>query len=297
MSWLNLEINASENFINGSYTFRLKKVGQEYCSINKQTEIRKRDYYSLHFIMFGSGILKVNDKPYVLSSGCAFLLYEGEQYEYYPSRTDPWSYIWVDLQGEYIDKFFEQAGFSREKPYVKIVKQNEMIGLLKDLHESYSGGKLSDLTCYGYFLMILDRLLKNYEAVNTSRDRHLLRFKQVREMLIYMNNNFRLDLVPSEMADLFNVSLRTFIRTFTNEVGMAPMEYLAAFRIATACELLVNHGELLMEEVANSVGYADQGYFSRVFKKIKGMTPTEYALNYDGEDPFAWLKEKNIDFR
>lgn len=297
MSWLNLEISASENFINGSYTFRLKKVGQEFCSINKRVEIRKRDYYSLHFVMYGSGTLKVNKKSYVLSSGCAFLLYEGEQYEYYPSRTDPWSYIWVDLQGEYIDQFFEQAGFSRAKPYVKILKLNDMMRLLKDLHECYSEGKLSDLTCYGYFMMILDQLLKNHETVNVNRDRKLLRFKQVREMLIYINNNFRLELVPAEIAEVFNVSLRTFMRTFTDEVGMAPMEYLAAFRIATACELLANHSELSMEEVANSVGYADQGYFSRVFKKIKGMTPTEYAVNYDGEDPFAWLKEKNIDFR
>lgn len=297
MGWINFEINASENLANSSYSFHLKKVGQEFCSINKRVEIRKRDYYSLHFIMYGSGTLKVDKKSYVLSSGCAFLLYEEEQYEYYPSRTDPWSYIWIDLQGENLDQFFEQAGFLRAKPYVKVINLNEMIGLLKDLHESYSEGKLSDLTCYGYFIMILDRLLKNHETVNVSRDKKLLRFKQVREMLIYMNNNFRMELVPMEMAEIFNVSLRTFIRTFTEEVGMPPMEYLAAFRIATACELLAKHGELSIEEVANSVGYADQGYFSRVFKKIKGMTPTEYAARYDGEDPFAWLKEKNIDFR
>ena len=52
-----------------------------------------------------------------------------------------------------------------------------------------------------------------------------------------------------------------------------------------------------MVEVAESVGFVDQRYFSRVFKKIKGVTPTEYAIGNNSEDPFKWLKEKNIDLR
>ena len=295
--WINFSVTALENLINSNISFNIKKIGQEFCGVNKRVEIRKRDYYSLHFIMFGSGILKTNQKSYLLNAGDAFLLFEGEQYEYYPSRTDPWSYIWVDFYGENIELLFEQMGIVKEKPYVKIIPFREIMSLLRELHDTYSQGLFSDITVCGYFMMILDRLLKNHEDVNLQRDKKLLHFKQVREILIYMNNNFRTELNPSMIAERFHLSLRTFIRIFTDEVEMAPMEYLSAFRISTACELISKRNDLSVVEVAESVGFADQRYFSRVFKKIKGVTPSEYAAENNGEDPFKWLKEKNIDLR
>lgn len=295
--WINFCISAQESLLSGNSSLCIKKVGQEFCDINKRIEKRNRNYYSLHFIMFGSGILKVNNKGHLLNAGDAFLLYEGEQYEYYPSRTDPWSYIWIDFYGENVESLYEQMGVVKEKPYVKIIQFKEMINLLKELHEAYSEGVFSDLTICGYFMMVLDRLLKNHETISLKHDKKLLRFKQVREMLIYMNNNFRTELNPSELANRFHLSLRTFIRIFTEETGMPPMEYINAFRISTACELISRRRELTMVEVAESVGFVDQRYFSRVFKKIKGVTPTEYAIGNNSEDPFKWLKEKNIDLR
>ena len=84
---------------------------------------------------------------------------------------------------------------------------------------------------------------------------------------------------------------------FKSEVGMAPMEYLLHFRVSNACILLRAPDRASIGEIANTVGYADQLYFARIFKKIMGMTPTEYSKADSVDDPYEWLKAKDLDFR
>ena len=64
---------------------------------------------------------------------------------------------------------------------------------------------------------------------------------------------------------------------------MAPSDYLTNYRINKACALL-HESRFTVTEVANSVGYEDALYFSRVFKRIKGVSPTKYLHEAGGEN-------------
>ena len=57
--------------------------------------------------------------------------------------------------------------------------------------------------------------------------------------------------------------------------GMSPIDYLTTVRINRACFLLRNSSNNI-NEIAYSVGYSDPKYFSRVFKRTMGVTPTQY---------------------
>lgn len=61
-------------------------------------------------------------------------------------------------------------------------------------------------------------------------------------------------------------------------MSMSPNEYLTRFRIDEACVLLRSQG-LSVSEAAFSSGFSDQLYFSRVFKRYKGVPPSKYALD------------------
>ena len=56
---------------------------------------------------------------------------------------------------------------------------------------------------------------------------------------------------------------------------MSPIEYVISIRIERACELL-RDSNLSIKNVAHSVGFTDCLYFSKVFKRIVGIPPTEY---------------------
>ena len=59
-------------------------------------------------------------------------------------------------------------------------------------------------------------------------------------------------------------------------MGKSPIDYLTEYRINEACKLL-RAGNLSIAEVAISVGFFDQFYFSRVFKRAKGVPPSRYV--------------------
>ena len=71
------------------------------------------------------------------------------------------------------------------------------------------------------------------------------------------------------------VSRSHLYRVFMLNVGKSPIDYLTEYRINEACKLL-RAGNLSIAEVAISVGFFDQFYFSRVFKRAKGMPPSKY---------------------
>jgi DNA-binding LacI/PurR family transcriptional regulator/AraC-like DNA-binding protein len=77
-----------------------------------------------------------------------------------------------------------------------------------------------------------------------------------------------------QVAEAAHVSEDYLSRIFHKEMGLSPWEYLSRHRIALAVELLLQ-GSLSINEVASRVGFSDQAYFCRVFRKIKGVSPSQ----------------------
>ena len=83
-----------------------------------------------------------------------------------------------------------------------------------------------------------------------------------------------------ELAKKTALSRSTFFDRFTGAVGMAPMEYLLAWRMALAKGLL-RRQELGIEEVADRVGYGSASAFSTAFSRHVGQPPSRYAKHVD----------------
>ena len=80
------------------------------------------------------------------------------------------------------------------------------------------------------------------------------------------------------------VSRSHLYRVFMAIVGQSPIDCLTNYRISEACSLLKN-SNLSIAEIAVSVGFFDQFYFSRVFKKVKGVPPSKYLATLEKEQP------------
>lgn len=278
-------------------TLKIWKVGQEHCDPKKKHESRKWDTYSsLHVVLFGRGTLIANGKKTVLSKGDAFLLYKGEEYEYYPDPLDPWSYIWVDFLSSDAVSLFSSAGFGVQRPFVHIRDLNDSMGIMKLLYESYDETDIRQMDCSAYFLLLLSHLIKSAAFQNSISGFSSVKHRHLREIITFINNNFRLPLTIHKIAAENHISVSRMMAIFSELTGMSPVAYLNRFRISTACGLL-RESNLPIGEVASYVGMEDQLYFSRVFRKIKGMSPREYRASKVDEDAFGWLIEKDIDFR
>lgn len=279
-----------------TYGIEIKKVGQEHCLPRKKSELRRKRYHSLHFVLHGFGTLHSGENKISLGRGNVFLLYANEEYTYYPNAVDPWSYIWVDFYGEELDELFEACGFTREKPYVRMTDSAELIDLLKQLVEKYNGSDVQSMVCSAYTLLVFGRLIEYKNRYLKVSERGSVFFKQFRDIIDYINNNYRMNLTLEQIAEDMCVSERQLIYMFRSNIEMTPINYINKFRISNACELL-KRDDLKVEEIAEMVGIEDEKYFTRMFTKWKGVSPREYRKVCKDDDPFDWLKEKNIDFR
>ena len=99
--------------------------------------------------------------------------------------------------------------------------------------------------------------------------------KLSKRVTAYIDSHYQEDLFLDRLAEEFGCSSKYLSTLVKSETGKNFSAYLTELRIRRAEDLL-RHTELEVKEIAASVGYADQRYFNRIFKKHTGKTPTQY---------------------
>lgn len=90
--------------------------------------------------------------------------------------------------------------------------------------------------------------------------------------------NLSKEILPSELAEHLNVSLRQLQRQFKEEIGMTPTDLIRKIKLEEAAKMLLNTPKNIAE-IAYELGFSDPAYFSKTFKKHFGKTPSEFQEN------------------
>ena len=93
--------------------------------------------------------------------------------------------------------------------------------------------------------------------------------------LLYINEHFREDVNLECYAKIAHLSLGRFSHLFTRKAGISPYRYVLSLRIEEAKELLM-YSSMNISEIAASIGIPEASYFSRIFRKCTGYSPSEY---------------------
>ena len=96
-----------------------------------------------------------------------------------------------------------------------------------------------------------------------------------KQVLDYIAVNYGKNIFLEDMAAKASLSPSHFARLFKQTIGQSPYQFLMAYRIEQAKKML-NNPNILMVDIAFSCGFSDQAHFTRVFKKIEGLTPKQY---------------------
>ncbi|NLP34461.1 MAG: AraC family transcriptional regulator [Clostridiales bacterium] len=267
---------------------RLIKCGIERCLSSKTEENGNRNYHSLHYVLQGEGYISVNKEKFKIVKGDIFLIRKNEDIIYYPDRNNPWSFVWADFVGENLDMVFEKCGLEKDKCFVK-PKTSKMGKWFEEMLDAYleRGRRLESSVI---LVHILARLIEeNSHTVSRSVNRI------VREALIFINNNYKIDITLGLIAKSVGVSPNYLVNLFSSQVGFTPMKYLMMFRVANACDLLKDN-KYNIKQISKMVGYKDPLYFSRCFSLIKGVPPRDYRKKCPNDDPWSFIKTSDIDF-
>lgn len=130
---------------------------------------------------------------------------------------------------------------------------------------------------------VLHRLKKEFQIMKNSYEEVFnqgttrMTPVQIAELLkAFLVENYDTDINLNLIANSLNYSPGYLTQIFCQVYNCTPTKYLTSLRISQAKRLLIHNHELTIRQISEMVGYHDQGYFSRIFKKQTGKAPFEY---------------------
>lgn len=239
---------------------------------DKENHIVIRESYKLYYVTSGKGLVTIDGIGFVVSKGQSFLTLPFSSCCLTPDNTNPWDYRWVEFKGLDMTKLISHTTFSNRHPVVDKMNVPELEKLF-DITESNTPSTPYQYRAIGKLYYLLSFYLEYYPCTESEQKNYTIM------ALNFIEKNYRNpDISVTSVAEHIKIDRTYLYRLFKKETGTSVIDYINDCRIATAETMLVDKS-ISIKDVAYSVGFTDQMYFSKVFKKAKGMSPTEYRNN------------------
>ena len=150
-----------------------------------------------------------------------------------------------------------------------------MDGIIQEYDEKSQG---YDMMIKSYTYSLMTHLVRNYvDAYISERELslHSANLARLNTVFKYIADNYSEKISTSALSKLCYLNESYFCRFFKTSTGKTPIEYINEYRTEKAALLLKNTDDSIAR-IAASTGFDDMNYFTRIFKKIKKQTPTQY---------------------
>mgnify|MGYP000118329723 CR=1 FL=1 len=236
--------------------------GYQICESKHTPGSKRSNYWTIHYVVSGTGIFKANEHNYQPKAGDCFVMQPNKLYYYQADEADPWCYIWVGFTSEidlpevlYRDVF--------HIPYVERIFQSFRDHYGMENHvEEYVYGKIFEL------ISILKYYSKNNLENSAQHD-------AVHRAKSFINNNFMRNISVAQIAESLHLERSYFSKIFKQSIGISPQDYITNKRLSEAA-ILLHDEHYSITQVAQLSGYSDVFAFSRMFKKHHGVSPSEF---------------------
>lgn len=229
----------------------------------------------------GEGWVEINgEKPLELKKNTLIVIPAGTPHRYGSEDHDPWSIYWFHLRGEQVNQFiksFELTGEPLRFPSNFFLKFTE---LFEHCYNILSNKPYSLL----YHIQVSQtmRYLLSTIGITTVRSQQEEKREHYLEnAVLFMTNHLNTTIKLSDLANFLGLSKQHIIYIFKQETGLPPIDYFIRMKMQRACQML-DLTDMNIKEICNSIGISDPYYFSRLFKKVMGYSPTDYRKKQKG---------------
>lgn len=189
----------------------------------------------------------------------------------------------VSIAELFFDWMMESANVRREDVEIKVLeliiemeKKAFYAGSMK-YSFTYRGSYIREVQGCADFQALREWFVKKTREIcsNMENAREKEALSVIEKAKTYINENFKKDISLDLVSREVDISPYYFSKLFKQETGNNFIEYLTEVRLRNARELL-KHSQYSIKEICSESGYSDPNYFSRIFKKYEGVTPSEF---------------------
>lgn len=229
--------------------------------------------YQLLYSVRGTGEGRIFGRSFEIPTGSLFCLPPNLPHDY-SMCGDTWQTAWITFGGWAAASLFDveacvltlPAGFDFMQRFDELMRY-------KDSAEWH---RMSGMLLYGLLLELNECISEEGATIYAQKNR-------MTECMRYIDRNFSEELSLACLAEVCGVSEEHFCRSFRLCTGMRPFEYINRLRVQKAKEYMVEYGKMSCREIGRRCGFGSGSYFSLMFRREVGMTPTEYRRQLLGD--------------
>lgn len=239
-------------------------------------------YYKIVLVLRGSGFFVMDGYETLLRTGDVFFLFPHVKHHYYANRDDPWELKWAAFGGTSCAGLTQALSVTPENPILHNVMTRRLLTMLDGVIAGMEQEKTVEYGALGSLYLLFDEILRireNEALVQNEASEDAL----VEKVLTFVSLNYANDLNVDVVRSHVNYSRSYFSHFFKKKTGMSLPQYINTLRVERAKELL-RQTDLKVAEIANSIGYSDAFYFSRIFKQLTGQSPQQYKTDCATDD-------------
>ena len=234
-------------------------------------ELGRKDFHIL-YITQGCGYAELDGKDYTLTEGDMLLYLPDEKQKYSFKMADKAVSCYLHFTGTGCIELLKKCGFLPDH----IIHPGKHM-LLEDIFKKLCDEKIFKKQLYEEMMdFYLMRFFAELSRIMYDRKRFSKNYDVIEKVCKTMAQEYKEPGDISRYADMCFLSVSRFHYVFKRHTGLTPVEYINSIKISHVKELL-SHTDLSMSEIAESTGFYDQNYISRVFKKHTGVSPRTFS--------------------
>jgi len=283
-------VGGSPLFPCGAYHSDIAKIGTGFLPWHWHKQIE------LFYVVDGTGSLKINGEEYPLRRGEGGFINSNVLHSVSVLSGDNCIYNALVFDPNFIAKSF--AADVRVNLVNRLIQCSTLPWVSFDKSESWHSRALECFEKshnamaaenFGYELEVWEGLTElwrlliqnKHKEIAMGNIRESVHSRRAKAILNYMEKHRSEKISLERIAAFTNISERECLRCFEKTVGIPPMQYLQRLRITEAARLLLMT-DLSITEICDSVGLDDVSYFSKLFRRHMGDSPTAYRKKHNG---------------
>ncbi len=265
------------------------RVQPGYRPLRQHSHIR----FEISLIEQGEGTYTVGDKTYPMRPGDMFVFSSNEQHcitavgeqglgitnmQFEPRYL--WGYATDSLSEDSIN-----LCFAHSKAFQNRIPAGEN-GALRRLFETIVAEFVGKAPEYALIVksllnLLLVRLIRDFGYADISTSMSRGRLHSIRRVIRHIDEHLCEDLSLAVLADIAGMSPNYFSALFHDVSGITLWDYINSKRIERAKQLLGEHANRNILEIAAACGFNNTANFNKTFKAVTGITPSEYRRSDD----------------
>lgn len=269
-----VELEEQDDFCQGLF---ITDIGY-YPKAEHHHRIREKGVgqYVLIYCVDGSGFYVVDGKRHEVKKNQYFILPIGKPHEYGSTEGHFWTVYWLHFCGKAAHVFAEGAATPQTINVTMQSRISERINIFDEILTTlHFGDSIEDLryasSLLAHFLASM-RYLGQFRRAKASAEKDI-----VEQAIHYMRENIENRITMAEVLRYVGYSQSHFSTVFKKKTGMSPLSYFNRLKVEHACQLLKTT-DLKVNMICYKVGIEDPLYFSRLFSKVMGMSPSEFRI-------------------